>query len=247
MSSSTFNPTPKPTIWLARKAQQNRLIAGLAEQGFSVLDFSPLTVTPCTADYVAAQLAKQTCIDGAVFISPSAVDIFHNQIPAGLSSQCRCYGPGAATAAALKAHSYADVEYPRDSYTSEALLALASLQDIVGQNFLIVGGDTGRPLIEEALKARGATVAKIVCYQRLAATDWSAVVDSQFSYVLFSSGQAYRAAAAMVGKPLGKATILVTSARLGAEIRKDGFIGKLLVCSEPSPEALVNLISASDC
>jgi uroporphyrinogen-III synthase len=246
MSLNTLKAAQRPTIWLARKAQQGRLIGALEQRGFSVLDFSPLVAIPRAARDVEALLREQPLISGAIFISPSAVEIFHQQIPQGLSSNCRCYGPGARTAAALAGHSYNCVESPSERYNSEALLALTSLQEVAGEHFVIVAGDNGRPLIEETLKARGASVATLRCYHRSPVSDWSAAIASEFSYAVFSSGEAYRAAAAALGEQLSKATVVVTSQRLEADILREGFRGELLVCADPSPDALANLILAAE-
>lgn len=245
MSSSTLKPAQRPSVWLARKAQQGGLIAALEKHGFSVLEFSPLVTVPAAASDVVAQLAEQPTINGAIFVSPSAVEIFHQQVPQGLFAG-RCYGPGAATAAALEAHSYPKVEAPTAHYNSEALLALNSLQEVAGQHFVIVGGDSGRPLIEATLKARGATVATLVCYRREAVVDWREPLTRPFGYALFSSGQAYQAAAAVVGDQLARATVVVTSARLASEIRSADYNGKLLVCEDASPDALADFISTAE-
>lgn len=244
MSSTTPKLQSQPVIWLARKAEQAELVAGLRRRGIATLNFSPLIAVPNAAEEVAAQLQSQPTVDAAVFVSPTAVDIFHQQIPQGLPRACRVYGPGSGTAAALASHSYALVEHPSKRFNSESLLSLKSLQGVAGQHILIISGDSGRPLIEQTLQERGATTQVLACYRREPVADWSEVLGCEFSHALFSSSEAYRAAASALGAALNAATIVATSARLEAEIRGHGFAGKLVVSDSISAETLAKLISA---
>ena len=82
---------------------------------------------------------------------------------------------GQATADALRAAGFEHVVSPQQSIDSEGLIALQELQSdkVQGQHVVLVRGtsrDGGRKIIEEALRARGATVTPIECYTRRAAT-----------------------------------------------------------------------------
>lgn len=73
---------------------------------------------------------------------------------------------GRTTALALHKVSGIEVHYPRDRETSEVLLQLPELQNIVGKKVLILRGNGGRELLGEALASRGAMVNFCECYQR---------------------------------------------------------------------------------
>lgn len=89
------------------------------------------------------------------------VDTWWPQIPMGI----RWYGVGAGTAAVLAEHGLSP-RRPPEGWTSEALLALPSLQKIQGERVLLARGETGRELIRETLESRGARVTLLPLYRR---------------------------------------------------------------------------------
>lgn len=93
-----------------------------------------------------------------------AIDTWWPQIPVGI----RWYGVGAGTAAVLAEHGL-NPRLPPKGWTSEALLALPSLNHLDGEKVLLARGDTGRELIRETLQARGARVTVLPLYRRLPA------------------------------------------------------------------------------
>ncbi len=60
----------------------------------------------------------------------------------------------------------AQVIAPTERFDSEALLALPELQNVSGWRVAILRGDGGRELLGDTLKARGAQVEYVTCYQR---------------------------------------------------------------------------------
>jgi uroporphyrinogen-III synthase len=78
--------------------------------------------------------------------------------------QIRWYGIGAATVAALAGWNI-DAQGAADM-TSEALLALPELQQVKGEQFLILRGVGGRETLAQTLRARGAEVDYAECYRR---------------------------------------------------------------------------------
>ena len=90
------------------------------------------------------------------------VDTWWPQIPTGI----RWYAVGASTASVLAGQGLS-VRRPTDGWTSEALLALPSLNRIDGERVLLVRGEEGRELIRDTLEARGAQVTVLPLYRRL--------------------------------------------------------------------------------
>lgn len=73
---------------------------------------------------------------------------------------------GQGSAKALRELGIADVIAPAERFDSEGLLALPELQHVAGWRVMILRGDSGRELLGDTLKARGATVEYVTCYQR---------------------------------------------------------------------------------
>lgn len=109
--------------------------------------------------------------DLLIFVSRSAVhfalpmiqSIYKNNLP----FRWCAVGPG--TAEALQSFGLSPIITPYvPPYESEALLALPELQhsSAAGQKIVIFRGNTGRDLLANVLRARGAFVQIIECYQR---------------------------------------------------------------------------------
>ena len=118
---------------------------------------------------------------GAIFISGNAVSHFFDLDPTGAHgakqlaqarAQARAklantslFAVGEHTARQLEMASQRPVTFPQQM-NAEGLLALAPLANVAGQNWLIVKGQGGRPLIKETLSQRGATVCELDVYCR---------------------------------------------------------------------------------
>lgn len=90
------------------------------------------------------------------------LDTWWPQIPSGI----RWYAVGAGTAAVL-AEQGLSTRKPAQGWTSEALLALPSLNHVEGDRILLVRGEDGRELIRQTLEQRGARVTLLPLYRRL--------------------------------------------------------------------------------
>lgn len=122
--------------------------------------------------------------DLAIFVSPTAVSkVMPRPVP-------RVAAVGAGTRRALEKHGIADVIAPSRGADSEALLAIAEMQEMKGKRVAILRGDGGRALLGETLAARGARVEHVTCYRRLRpqapARSWRA---GELAAVTVSSGQ----------------------------------------------------------
>jgi len=104
----------------------------------------------------------------AVFVSPTAALRADEMVsarrrwPEGL----RAAAVGEGTAAALRQGGFRDVLSPREGSDSEALAALAELQDLRGRSIVIFRGQGGRDWLRGALEERGAVVEYAECYRR---------------------------------------------------------------------------------
>jgi uroporphyrinogen-III synthase len=83
------------------------------------------------------------------------------QLPLGI----HWYGVGAGTAAELSRYGVT-ARRPTQGWTSEALLALPSLQNLKNQRVLLARGGEGRDLLRNSLRQRGAQITVLPLYQR---------------------------------------------------------------------------------
>ncbi|MDN3556094.1 uroporphyrinogen-III synthase [Halomonas maura] len=173
-----------------------------------------------------------------------ALDRYWPQLPVGIDY----YAVGAATAATL--HRLLGVRVhlppPGGEDTSEALLALGSLQRLAGQRLLLVAGEGGRALMAETLAARGARLTRLAVYRRrllepstslrrrLASGDYQALV--------VSSGEILGHLARWCSQAALNQPLIVSSTRLATLAGTLGF--RLpVVASGATPDALAAAVA----
>lgn len=101
----------------------------------------------------------------AIFVSGNAAEYGVPQAP--WPSGVQAFAPGPGSAAALSDLGVPDVQFPGERHDSEGLLALPALAEPRGKRIVIFRGDTGRNVLGDALRARGATVDYVSCYRRV--------------------------------------------------------------------------------
>ena len=160
-------PQPQADAW----------VAGLAAAGLDAVAL-PLIDIAAAADPapLAAAWHRLDEIDLAVFVSPNAAARFFAARPAGMRwpAQTLAAAPGPGTARLLHELGVpADrlVEPPANapSFDSESLWpVLAARRDWHAARVLVVRGDGGRDWLAATLRERGAQVAHVAAYRRLA-------------------------------------------------------------------------------
>ena len=161
------------TIVITRPVNQSAATADpLRAAGAQVLEFPVLDIAPVPV----AATTLPAPLYAAIFVSANAVQ-FGAAIVRERARRLPQYffAIGQATADALREMGFEHVVSPQQSSDSEGLIALRELQSdkVQGQHVVLVRGisrDGGRKVIEEALRARGATVTPIECYARRAAS-----------------------------------------------------------------------------
>jgi uncharacterized protein HemX len=81
--------------------------------------------------------------------------------------ELRAAAVGRGTRRELERRGVAQVLAPEDGADSEALLALAPMQEVAGKRIVIFRGEGGRALLGDTLTARGARVEHAECYRRV--------------------------------------------------------------------------------
>ena len=123
---------------------------------------------PQNQDAVSRVITRLEKFGLAIFVSPTAALRGHGLVSAIRSwpEGLRVAAVGAGTATALRERGFRDVISPEDKADSEALAALAELQDLRGKAVVIFRGQGGREWLGRELEARGARVEYAECYRR---------------------------------------------------------------------------------
>jgi uroporphyrinogen-III synthase len=145
-------------VAVTRPASLAQGLAGSIEAaGGRAFLFPAVEIEPLRAASPAGKL------DMAVFISPTAVREGMKYLPQGPRIVALSQG----TRRELERHGIAGALAAEEGADSEALLALAELQEVAGRRIAIFRGEGGRELLGDALRGRGATVEYVECYRRI--------------------------------------------------------------------------------
>lgn len=230
------------------------LCRALTEVGATAVPLPTLEIRAETGPALEAAVVAAARADWLIFVSANAVD---HGLPAlwaaGMDEAVRLVAVGPATAAALRRHGATPALTPASGFDSEALLALAPLQDVSGRRVVIVRGVGGRELLGETLRRRGAEVSYIEVYRRVrpaldpepALRRWAVAPRRA---VVVTSGAGLSNLLAMV--PRGRrgalltATLVTVSPRLEEAGAAAGFRGPRLVCG-PGDNQIVERLIAS--
>jgi uroporphyrinogen-III synthase len=138
----------------------------LAALGASPIVFPAIVILP-PADRAPLEKAHARLrdYDFAVFVSANAVE-YGAPVASRWPASLPAFAPGPGTAEALTGAGILDVRVPRTTLDSEGLLALPDLTNVRGRRIVVFRGDSGRELLADTLRDRGAHVDLVSCYQR---------------------------------------------------------------------------------
>lgn len=151
------------------REQATPLALGIEKLGGNCIQFPLLEVTALADDLpLRALAARLQDFYLAIFISPNAVRYCMQAIQSagGLPASVQIATVGLSSAKALHDYGVKKVLAPQLRFDSESLLALPELQDVAAKNIVIFRGDSGRELLGDTLKSRGAKVEYVTCYHR---------------------------------------------------------------------------------
>lgn len=162
---ATNFPLTGTTILVTRpKKQAIAITKVLVEKGAEIV-LMPMIEIVSVSDKVLDEkiIVEQDMI---IFVSRNAVTHFKAGIMFKLSSRTRLVAIGSATARCMEEKGLrVDIMGPTPA-GSESLLALPEMQTVVGLKIMIIRGESGRELLADTLKMRGANIRYLELYKR---------------------------------------------------------------------------------
>jgi uroporphyrinogen-III synthase len=213
------------------REQAAQLAEGIKKMGGGCIQFPLLEITALADNQPLRDLAARLReYQLAIFISPNAVryGMEAMQHAGGLPATLQIATVGLSSARALQEFGVSKVIAPKQRFDSESLLALPELQQVNGMHVLIFRGDSGRELLGDTLKLRGARVEYISCYRRSKPQlDIAALLAAKPDALCISSSEALNNLAEMLA-PAGKARLaalplFVSHERIAAAAHKLGW------------------------
>lgn len=179
--------------------------------------------------------------------SPAAVRFAHAQAPLRPRAGQAWFAPGGGTAASLRRAGISKVRHPLRGAGAEALLDDPQLQDLADAPIGLLTAPEGRPLLAQALRARGAQLQVAEVYRREPLAPAAARLRALAALpargaLLLSSGEAlaslWRSLDAAARADLRGRPCVASSPRLAAQARKLG-LRVVAVAQDARPEHLL--------
>ena len=172
------------------------------------------------------------------------LDRYWPQLPLGP----RFYALGAGTAQVLNEQLDVRVHLPSSEQgsTSEALLALPSLQRLSSRRVLLAAGEGGRPWLADELTRRGARLTRLALYRRLLRAPEEAGkrlrASGDYAALVVTSGELLEHLAGWCGADALNQPLIVSSRRLATLADTLGFL-RPRVARGASPTALATAVA----
>jgi len=251
-------------VLVTRPEHQAENLSRLIEQqcGIAVRFPTLEIVSKDDTDQIKSKLANLDRFQWVIFISANAVNFalkansgkidrippppppFSKVGPGGFAAI------GQATAQAMKTAGLPVDLVPEKGYNSEALLAMPQLQQVEGQNFLIVRGEGGREQLAATLRSRGAEVDYLEVYKRvIPKIDSSPVIElleqHRLDVIIVTSAEALQNLSFMLGekniKLLSLIPLVVVSDRIRCIATDMGF-NRIIVADSPTDAAILETV-----
>ncbi len=204
-------------------------------------------------------LSELPTTDCLIFVSANAVYTaapYMKENWQGLTNKCVLLAVGPGTALALNEHGLENAITPQKNYTSEGLLATDCLQHVQNKHIIIVSGQGGRRILDDALAQRGAQITRLESYRRQRPTRNFAVQletwqNRGIDVVISTSGESldnlyamFQAQGATALKWLQAQQMLVISDKMANSLHQYNFAKPALVAENANDSALLNALLA---
>lgn len=242
-------------VLVTRPAHQaENLCRLIEEQGGTAIRFPALDiVSRDDTSEITKTLANLDRFQWVVFISANAVNFALKAIDGrmGRLKSVRYAAVGRSTAQAMAAAGLPVDLVPESGYNSEALLAMPQMQQVEGQNCLIVRGEGGREELANTLRSRGANVEYLEVYKRIIPDiDSSPVLklleQNKLDAITITSGEALQNLLIMLDaekhRLMSAIPLVVVSDRIRRAAADMGF-KRITVTDSPSDTAIIEAVT----
>lgn len=227
--------TPRRVLVTRAPHQARPLLEALRQQGFDAVACPVLAI-----EGVAGETPDLAACDLVVITSPNGVDHLAARLEDTRwpdTTELAVVGPG--TAARAREHGW-PVHHQPDQATGEALAAMLTAD---GLQVLRVRGDLAPPLIEDTLRAQGATVTSLTVYRTVSVPPPPAVAADleagAVDAVTFASPSAVRALLrGVAGVDLPACTVAACIGPVTAAAVREAGWQRICEADEASPAAL---------
>ncbi|MCK9394977.1 MAG: uroporphyrinogen-III synthase [Methylobacter sp.] len=240
-------------VLVTRPEHQAENLSRLIEQrGGIAVRFPTLEIVARDDVRIKPTLANLDKFQWVVFISANAVNFAlkanSGKIPRTKSA--RFAAVGQATAQAMKMAGLPVDLVPEHGYNSEALLMMPQLQQVEGQNCLIIRGEGGREQLATALRSRGAEVDYLEVYKRITPRiDSSPVVAllarRRLDAITVTSAEALQNLSLMLGEKNNKLLLSIPLVVVSDRIRRQAFdmgFNRITVTDSPIDTAILETV-----
>jgi uroporphyrinogen-III synthase len=243
-------------IVVTRPAHQAENLSRLIEaRGGVAIRFPTLAIVAMDDAYtIHNTLAHLSRYQWLVFISANAVTM-HRYYADGVKmvpfKSVRIAAIGKATAQALTQAGLPVDLVPESGYSSEALLAMPQMQQMEGQNCLIIRGEGGREELATTLRSRGAYVEYLDVYKRIVPDVDNAQVSlllaqDKLDVITATSGDALQNLLIMLAEKdhqhLFEVPLVVISNRI-RQLAADRGFKRIAVTNSPSDAAILETVT----
>ncbi len=151
-------------VLVTRPAHQaDELATAIEKAGGEAIRFPVIQIIGRNPEIVAQELASVPNPDIVIFVSRNAVEY---GLPAVRACDAAIAAIGPTTRAAIEASGVAVAISSDRGFDSAQLLAHPALKDVRDKSIIIVRGESGRELLADTLKKRGADVGYLSAYRR---------------------------------------------------------------------------------
>jgi uroporphyrinogen-III synthase len=237
-------------ILVTRPVHQAQNLCDLISKNNGVpICFPTIEIVPLILDKSEIEQTL-THTDWFIFTSANAVSCYCSQLDDAKMSRLKkkfCLAIGSATAKALINGGLNVDLMPTDGYNSEALLAIAELQNVSNKAIVIIRGKNGRETLAETLKNRGANVDYQNVYQReMPPCDSTEILKQKLAFITITSGEAIQNLVTMLPEMqhdlLKKIPLIVVSERIQTIAKNLGF-ETVILAKMPSDDAILKTIT----
>jgi uroporphyrinogen-III synthase len=223
------------------------LAAAIERRGGRAIVFPAIEIQALPAPAALRRIPDYRLV---IFVSPTAVRVAMPAMapwPPGVAAAAI----GAGTRRELERAGMGGVIAPPAGADSEALLAMPEMHEVAGKRVLIVRGESGRPMLGNALGARGAAVEYAECYRRSRpAADAAPLLErwsrSEVDAVTVSSAEGFDNLVAMTGAQgaalLAATPVFVPHPRIASHVRMR--VSAEVVVAGPGDDELVERLVA---